>query len=271
MIATDPLSLVFVSCVVFSGAFLVLSTLLGAGHSHGPHLGGHVGGHVGGHLGGHTGSHLGGHTAGGHAAAHHAAAHHAAAHSASHTGANGHTADGQATQAGAAAPIATSPWMLLSNAFYASLNLYGLLIFLLVFGLLGYLLYNVANIGVMLSLLVPLALAVAVAMGVSMLLARLFLMGEHTELPPESSQLEGRLGKVSMAVRSGGIGEVIYTGATGARRSVGARSYDGQAIPVGTEIVVIAYRDGIADVQPWDRFMAGVRSGLAPELQPIEQ
>lgn len=261
MIATDPLSLIFVSCVVFSGAFLVLSTLLGAGHGHGPHLGGHTGGHVGGHLGGHTGSHLGGHTAGGHAAA----------HSASHAGANGHTADGQATQAGAAAPIATSPWMLLSNAFYASLNLYGLLIFLLVFGLLGYLLYNVANIGVVLSLLIPLALAVGVAMGVSMLLARLFLMGEHTELSPESSQLEGRLGKVSIAVRSGGIGEVIYTGATGARRSVGARSYDGQAIPVGTEIVVIAYRDGIADVQPWDRFMAGVRSGLAPELQPIEQ
>lgn len=268
MIATDPLSLVFLSCVVFSGAFLVLSTLLGAGHGHGLHFGGHTGGHVGGHIAGHAGSHIGGHAAGSHTAAHHVAA-----HTAGHAAASGHSASSNSSngQAGAAAPTATSPWMALSNAFYASLNLYGLLIFLLVFGLLGYLLYNVAHTGVVLSLLIPLALAVGSAMGVSMLLARLFLMGEHTELTPESSQLEGRLGKVSMAVRSGGIGEVIYTGATGARRSVGARSFDGAAIPVGTEIVVIAYRDGIADVQPWDRFMAGVRSGLAPELQPIEQ
>ncbi|MGZ3583946.1 MAG: NfeD family protein, partial [Ktedonobacterales bacterium] len=145
------------------------------------------------------------------------------------------------------------------------------LIFLLVFGLLGYLLYNMANVGVVFSLLIALAVALGSAMAVSMLLARLFLMGAQTELTPESSQLEGRLGKVSMAIRAGGIGEVIYTGTIGARKSVGARSYDGAAIPIDTEIVVIAYRDGIASVQPWDRFMAGVRSGLAPELQPIEQ
>ncbi|MGZ3640299.1 MAG: NfeD family protein [Ktedonobacterales bacterium] len=265
MIATDPLSLVFLTCVVFSGSFLVLSTLLGAGHGHGLHLGGHTGGHLGGrigHIGHDLGSHVASHAPGGQAPAGHAAAN-------GHTVPSGHTIDGQ-TNGGAAVPAATSPWMVLSNAFYASLNLYGLLIFLLVFGLLGYLLLNMANVGVVLSLLIALAIAVGTAMGVSVLLARLFLMGEHTELTPESSQLEGRLGKVSIAIRAGGIGEVIYTGTTGARKSVGARSYDGAAIPVNTEIVVIDYRDGIASVQPWDRFMAGVRSGLAPELQPIE-
>lgn len=260
MLATDPLSLVFLACAVFSGAFLVLSTLLGAGHGHGLHFGGHTGGHVGGHLGGHLGGHVAGHAPGGHATA----------HTTGHTASSGHTANGQA-QAATAAPAATSPWMALSNAFYASLNLYGLLIFLLVFGLLGYLLLNMANVGVVTTLLIALALAVGTAMGMSVLLARLFLMGERTELTSESSQLEGRLGKVSIAIRAGGIGEVIYTGTTGARKSVGARSYDGAAIPVNTEIVVIAYRDGIASVQSWDRFMAGVRSGLAPELQPIEQ
>lgn len=256
MLATDSLSLIFLTCAVFSGSFLILSTLLGVGHGHGLHFGGHGGGH----LGGHTGAHMGGHVTG------HAPAAHTAGHAPAHT--TGHTANGQA---GTAAPTVTSPWMALSNAFYASLNLYGLLIFLLVFGLLGYLLHNMANVGVVLTLLIALALAVGSAMGVSVLLARLFLMGAQTELTPESSQLEGRLGKVSMAIRAGGIGEVIYTGATGARKSVGARSYDGAAIPVNTEIVVIAYRDGIASVQPWDRFMAGVHSGLAPELQPIEQ
>lgn len=269
MFAADPLSLVFLTCIVFSGSFLVLSTLLGVGHGHGFHFGGHMGGHVGGHAVGHTSGHVGGHAAG-HAPAHTAAGHAAAHTTNGHSASSGHTTDGQ-TQTGAAVPTPTSPWMALTSAFYASLNLYGLLIFLLVFGLLGYLLYNVANVGVVLSLLIALALAVGSAMGMSVLLARLFLMGERTELTPESSQLEGRLGKVSIAIRAGGIGEVIYTGTTGARKSVGARSFDGAAIPVDSQVVVIAYREGIADVQPWDRFMAGVRSGLAPELQPIEQ
>lgn len=262
MIATDPLSLVFLICAVFSGSFLVLSTLLGVGHGHGMHLGGHTASHVGGHIGGHTGGHAAGHAAGGHATAH-TVTHAANGHGAS----GGHATDGYA----GAVPAATSPWIFLSNAFYASLNLYGLLLFLLVFGLLGYLLYNMANVGVVLTILVALAVAVACAVGVSMLLARLFLMGAQTELTPESSQLEGRLGKVSIAIRPGGIGEVIYTGTTGTRKSVGARSHDGEAIPVDTDVVVIAYRAGIARVQPWDSFMVGVRSGLAPELEPIEQ
>ena len=47
MIATDPLSLVFIGCFVVSGAFLILSSLLGFGHGH-FHLG-HIGhaGHAG--------------------------------------------------------------------------------------------------------------------------------------------------------------------------------------------------------------------------------
>ena len=32
MIATDPLSLVFIGCFVVSGTFLLISSLLGAGH-----------------------------------------------------------------------------------------------------------------------------------------------------------------------------------------------------------------------------------------------
>src|SRR5690242_9485887 len=47
MLATDPLSLVFIGCAVFSGAFLIISTLLGAGESH-LHIG-HLDGHAGGH------------------------------------------------------------------------------------------------------------------------------------------------------------------------------------------------------------------------------
>src|SRR5258707_6189730 len=64
MIATDPLSLVFLGCFLFAGLFLVVTTLLGVDHGHAIGFHGHIG-HV--HLGGH-----GGHTApvSGHASGH---------------------------------------------------------------------------------------------------------------------------------------------------------------------------------------------------------
>jgi hypothetical protein len=34
--------------------------------------------------------------------------------------------------------------------------------------------------------------------------------------------------------------------------------------------VIIGYENGIASVQPWDSFMARVRSGNTPALQPLE-
>src|SRR5271166_2727611 len=69
MISTDPLSLLFVACIIFAGTFLIVTTLLGAGHV------GHVAsghGHIGqvhlGHSAATTGSHGGLHL--GHGAAH---------------------------------------------------------------------------------------------------------------------------------------------------------------------------------------------------------
>ncbi|MGH2505033.1 MAG: hypothetical protein ACRDID_21190, partial [Ktedonobacterales bacterium] len=70
MLATDPLSLLFLGCALFSGLFLVAAVILGAGgHGHLGHIG-HIG-HVG-HLGagdGATSSHAVGHAVG-HNAAH---------------------------------------------------------------------------------------------------------------------------------------------------------------------------------------------------------
>ena len=73
-----------------------------------------------------------------------------------------------------------------------------------------------------------------------------------------------------MAIRADGIGEVIYNTLQGGRHSLGARSADGQAIAVDTDIVILGTRNGIASVQPWDRFMSNVRAGLTPPLEPID-
>ncbi|WIG61439.1 MAG: hypothetical protein OJF49_004187 [Ktedonobacterales bacterium] len=256
MIATDPLSLLCIGCIVFSGGFLVISTVTGLGHAHGVHLGGDTGGH-GLHLSGDTGH-------AGHAA--HVADTGHAVHNGAHTA---HTANGTDSTS---STVASSPLSMLTHALSASLNLYGLLIFLLIFGLVGYLLNNVANLGAVATIAVALLVGLISAVGSSLLLARLFVGDDDSGLLTRaSSQLEGRLGTVSIAIRPGGIGEVIYPGVTGARSSVGARSVDGEAIPTGAEIVVLDYRDGIASVQSWDHFSASLRAGDTPQLEPLDR
>lgn len=233
MIATDPLSLVFLACVAFAAAFLVISTLAGVGHGHGFHLthAGHVGGGYAGHatLTGHTGA----------------------------AQANG--------SGGASGPLNSLLGML-----EGALSVYGILAFLLVFGLLGYLLHNSANLGAVLTLALSLAAGLAAAIFISALLTRIFLANESLGLMGDSSRLEGRLGQVTMPIRAGGVGEVLFTGAVGSRQSLGARAAGDEAISAGTEVVILSYRDGIAVVQPWDRFMASVRAGEAPRLEPID-
>jgi hypothetical protein len=268
----DALSYVFLGCFVFSATFLVITTVLGLGHGHTlgagghtahlhvPHLAGH---HIGGHA---AGGHVAGHAAGGHAASGHATAHANGAHTANTTNAaNSANGTGSAADAGGFAPLDS-----LKALFLGSLNLYGLLVLLLIFGLLGFLLHNVANVGPELSFIFALVVGAGCAMFVSALLSRLFFERMVGALGAESSQLEGRLGKVSMGVRPGGIGEVIFTNTQGGRQSMGARSADGEAIPVDTEVVILGSEKGIATVQPWDRFMADVRAGTAAQLQPID-
>ena len=157
----------------------------------------------------------------------------------------------------------------LKSLFVGSLNLYGLLTLLLIFGLLGYLLHNFTNIGAELSLLLALLTGLGSALLASSLLSSLFYNREVGILGAESSQLEGRLGKTSMAIRVNGIGEVIYINTQGGRQSIGARSADGEAIAADTDIVILSTENGIASVQPWDRFMDMVRAGNTPPLEPI--
>jgi hypothetical protein len=246
MIASDPLSYVFLACFVFSALFLIISTVLGIGH-------GHIG--IGGH-----GLHLP-HLGTGHAAtpAHIAPAHAMSSH---------------ASVQGAAAATGTSPNVTplasLRSLFLGSLNLYSVLILLLIFGLLGYLLHNFTEIGAEISFVFALLAGVGGALLASSLLSSLFFDRETGVLGADSSQLEGRLGKTSMSIRANGIGEVLYTTTEGSRQSLGARSVDGEAIPAGTDIVILGTSKGIASVQTWDRFIADVHSGNMPKLEPLE-
>ncbi len=246
MIATDPLSLVFIGCFVFSGGFLILSTLLGFGQGHLPL--GHTGhaGHAGqtGHVGGHASAVLHHALPQGHAGAHAAHAGHATAgHAAAHPSTGG-------AQQAASAPASPSLWATLAGY----LNLYAILTFLFWFGLIGYILHNLTNFGSLSAFLGALFIGALGALLINLAMHR--LMGrDDGELTAESSELVGTIATVSMAIRAGGIGEIIYTKGTGGRKSLGARSVDGQPIPREAEVVIVGYEKGIAQVQTWDRFI----------------
>ncbi|HZC04170.1 MAG TPA: NfeD family protein [Ktedonobacterales bacterium] len=257
MLATDPLSLLFLGCALFSGLFLVIAVALGGGHA--GHLGhlGHLGhtGHIGhpGHLG-HAGQMNGNHSA-------------TSAHFAAHA------------QVGQAAPgsqaITTQPvtgseslWSVAQGMLLGSLNLNGALVFLLVFGVLGYLLHN----GQALSLLLVVTLAALIgalaAIGVNAALTRIFITSQAGELSTDNSRLEGRLATVSIPIRAQGLGEVVYNGEAGARQSIGARSSDGSAISAGVQVVIVAAERGLATVQPWESFIDETRQRLTPGMTP---
>jgi hypothetical protein len=74
-----------------------------------------------------------------------------------------------------------------------------------------------------------------------------------------------------MTVRGEGVGEIIFARVGAGRQSIGARSRNGEIFPIGTEIVILSVRDGIATVEAWDTFMRQVRAGQTPLLEPLEQ
>jgi membrane protein implicated in regulation of membrane protease activity len=82
------------------------------------------------------------------------------------------------------------------------------------------------------------------------------LMGSERDLDPADYDLIGALGRLNTNIREGGTGEMIFS-QQGARRSIGARSEAGVAIPKGTEVVITRYEKGIAYVRRWDE-LAGM-------------
>ena len=76
------------------------------------------------------------------------------------------------------------------------------------------------------------------------------LSGRERPLDRTDYRMDGVIATVTMPIRAGGTGEIVYAQA-GVRRCAGARSADGEAIDRGTEVVVMHYERGIAYVRRW--------------------
>ena len=66
-------------------------------------------------------------------------------------------------------------------------------------------------------------------------------------------RMEGLVGTISMPIRESGTGEILFE-QNGARKSLPARTEDGDALPKGVEVVITRYEEGIAFVKRWDEF-----------------
>lgn len=238
LIATDPLSLVFIGCFVFGVLFFVITALLGnLGQAHdSTHIATHhVSIHPGGHVAG-TQAHGVGHTAG-----------HGPVHASTHATAT----------TGPANDIQTAVQSAL-----AYLNITSIVLFLFGFGLFGYILHNAT------ALLLPLTLTIAgvgglvIAALLLVLLSRIFGDSEG-ETVQDVSDRTGLLGKVSMTIQENSLGEVIYVSPGGMRKSIPARSIDGRRLERDQEVVIINYQRGVAEVDTWDHFIGEEESHTA--------
>jgi len=217
MLATDPLSLLFMACFLFGLLFLVVAALLGS-------IGGHGAGHtttvhhidVGGHAHGTAGSHV-------------HASHHAIhpTTTAQHGGA---------------------------NALFTFINPTSIVLFLLGFGFFGYVFHNTTSLALPISLSLAVIGGLVIATLLLMLISRVFGDSEGATVQDVSDRT-GLLGKVSLTIQENGIGEVLYGSPGGMRKSIPARSVDGRRLERDQEVVVVNYQHGVAEVDTWDHFV----------------
>jgi membrane protein implicated in regulation of membrane protease activity len=121
--------------------------------------------------------------------------------------------------------------------------------FLAWFGGMGYLLTRYSGMAFVASLGLSVFAGLMAAAIVFLFVARV-LTSDEQHLDPADFDMVGVLGRLSVPIREGGTGELIYSQA-GTRRVCGARTENGTAISKGIEVVVKRYEKGIAYVQLW--------------------
>jgi len=136
--------------------------------------------------------------------------------------------------------------------------------FLAWFGGTGYLLERYYAVWFLVALAIALLSGLGGAAVVFWFLAKL-ASGEEA-LDPADYDMIGVLGKLSIPIRQGGTGEMVFS-QQGVRNCCGARSENGAPIARGVEVAVTRYEKGIAYVRPWEE-LDGLESGQAESAGP---
>jgi hypothetical protein len=122
--------------------------------------------------------------------------------------------------------------------------------FLAWFGGTGYLLSKYSSLWVGFVMLISILIGLIGAAIIFLFVARV-LMRSEMSLNPADYEMVGVLGAVTVSIRKGGTGEIVFS-QEGVRRCAGARSEDSAIIPKGAEVIVTRYEKGIAYVKRWE-------------------
>lgn len=206
----------YLACFVIGLALTLISLVAGSVHLHIPHL--HFG-HGGAHIAGRGMGSVGVHSAGPHGEAPYASG-----------------LPAQAVSAGAHAQVPI-------------VNFATVVAFLAWFGATGYVLTHFHPIQVAIGFVLAVLGGVTGAAIVFWFLAK--LVAHDDTMQSADYDMIGVLGKITVPVRAGGTGEIVYS-QMGRRFCAAARSESGVAIAKGTEVVVTRYERGVAYVKLWD-------------------
>jgi len=122
--------------------------------------------------------------------------------------------------------------------------------FLAWFGGTGYILEHYYHVWVVVAILVASLSGLGASFAVFLFLVKV-LMRDETPLNPADYEMTGVLGRITISIRAGGTGELVYS-QEGTRHVTAARSEDGLPIHKGSEVMVTRYEKGIAYVRPWE-------------------
>jgi hypothetical protein len=106
------------------------------------------------------------------------------------------------------------------------------------------------------------SLAGLVGASIVFLVVGKFLMSRDYTLNPDDFEMVGVLGRVSGTIRKEGTGEIIFE-QMGVRKGCAARSDANEDIPVGEEVIVTRFEQGMAYVRRWSD-LAG-NAGILPD------
>jgi hypothetical protein len=139
------------------------------------------------------------------------------------------------------------------------LNMATLLGFLTWFSGVGYILTAYTGLGTVLAIASSVGAGLLGAGAIFLFLARVLLPGQTAFLDDADYQLIGTVGHLSVGIREGGTGELVYS-KDGARHVLSARTEDGSPMERGSEVVVVRHERGIAFVEQFDEFMRADRA-----------
>lgn len=160
----------------------------------------------------------------------------------------GHSVDGHGADSGHGSGHALAH-------FLSALNFGTVTAFLTWFGGIGYLMTAYSRVVALLTVGVAMVGGV-VGAGLVLMFLKKVLIRDQTPLRAADFHMPGTLGRVSVRIPSRGTGEIVYTQG-GSRKTAAARGAGGQEIDRGTEVVVLGYARGVAEVRPWDQLVEG--------------